>query len=68
MKKIFYPVLLLALTACKGNQQTTDTESVTVPVSEVAAETPLLPQLQSPTKFHSTGGLSSRLNVRQPSL
>ena len=39
MKKIFYPVLLLALTACKGNQQTTDTESVTVPVSEVAADT-----------------------------
>ena len=43
MKKIFYPVLLLALTACKGNQQTTDTESVTVPVSEVAADTTAQP-------------------------
>lgn len=30
MKKIFYPILLLALVACKGNLQTTDNEPSTV--------------------------------------
>ena len=49
IKKIFYPVLLLALTACKGNQQTTDTESVTVPVSEVAADTTAQPEVDAIT-------------------
>lgn len=39
MKKIFYSVLLLALTACKGNQQTTDNESVVISATEVAADT-----------------------------
>ena len=28
MRKIFYPILLLALVACKGQQQTADSESV----------------------------------------
>ena len=53
MKKIFYPVLLLALTACKGNQQTTDTESVTVPVSEVAADTTAQPEVDAITSATS---------------
>ena len=39
MKKIFYPVLLLALTACKGNQQTTDNETGMVSATEVATDT-----------------------------
>ena len=32
MKKIVYPILLLVLTACKGNQQTTNNESAAIPV------------------------------------
>ncbi len=34
MRKIFYPILLLALIACKGQQQTADSESVSVPATE----------------------------------
>lgn len=40
MKKIFYPILLLALTACKGNQQTTDNEPSTVSVTPSASVAP----------------------------
>ena len=34
MRKIFYPILLLALIACKGQQQTADSESVADPATE----------------------------------
>ena len=34
MRKIFYPILLLALVACKGQQQTADSESVADPATE----------------------------------
>ena len=34
MRKIFYPILLLALVACKGQQQTVDSESVADPATE----------------------------------
>lgn len=40
MKKIFYPILLLALTACKGNQQTTDNAPSTVSVTPSASVAP----------------------------
>lgn len=40
MKKIFYPILLLALTACKGNQQATDNEPSTVSVTPSASVAP----------------------------
>lgn len=40
MKKIFYPILLLALTACKGNQQTAGNESSTVSATPSASITP----------------------------
>lgn len=40
MKKIFFPILLLALTACKGNQQTTDNEPSTVSVTPSASVAP----------------------------
>ena len=38
MKKIVYPILLLVLTACKGNQQTTNNESAAIPVAETIAQ------------------------------
>lgn len=34
MRKIFYLILLLALVACKGQQQTVDSESVADPATE----------------------------------
>ena len=34
MRKIFYPILLLALVACKGQQQTAESESVADPATE----------------------------------
>lgn len=39
MKKIVYPILLLVLTACKGNQQTTNNEFAAIPVAETIADT-----------------------------
>lgn len=45
MKKIVYPILLLALVACKGNQPTTDsqTSNVTSPTVEAAADSTAQP-------------------------
>lgn len=34
MRKIFYLILLLALVACKGQQQTAESESVADPATE----------------------------------
>ena len=45
MKKIVYPILLLVLTACKGNQQTTNNESAAIPVAETIADTIAQPEV-----------------------
>ena len=51
MKKIVYPILLLVLTACKGNQQTTNNESAAIPVAETIADTIAQPEVvQSPNQ------------------
>ena len=48
MKKIVYPILLLVLTACKGNQQTTNNES-----AETIADTIAQPEVDAITSATS---------------
>ena len=78
MRKIFYPILLLALIACKGQQQTADSESVSVPATESVnpemeksngqsdADATAQPEVDA-IRFRSTAGSSFRPNGRQPS-
>lgn len=61
MKKIFYPILLLALTACKGNQQTADNESSTVSATPSASITPIA---SAASKAPATADTAD--TVRQP--
>ena len=53
MKKIVYPILLLVLTACKGNQQTTNNESAAIPVAETIADTIAQPEVDAITSATS---------------
>ena len=53
MKKIVYPILLLILTACKGNQQTTNNESAAIPVAETIADTITQPEVDAITSATS---------------
>ena len=53
MKKIVYPILLLVLTACKGNQQTTNNESAAIPVAETVADTIAQPEVDAITSATS---------------
>ena len=53
MKKIVYPILLLVLTACKGNQQTTNNESAAIPVAEMIADTITQPEVDAITSATS---------------
>lgn len=53
MKKIVYPILLLVLTACKGNQQTTNNESAAIPVTETIADTIAQPEVDAITSATS---------------
>ncbi|WP_455584156.1 efflux RND transporter periplasmic adaptor subunit [Bacteroides sp.] len=54
MKKIVYPILLLAFMACKGNQQSTDaTETMTASVAEVVTDTTQQPQVDAVTSATS---------------
>ena len=53
MKKIVYPILLLALVACKGNQQTTDDKSSTSPVAEMPTDTIAQPEVDAITSATS---------------
>ena len=53
MKKIVYPILLLILTACKGNQQTTNNESAAIPVAETIADTIAQPEVDAITSATS---------------
>lgn len=53
MKKIVYPILLLVLTACKGNQQTTNNESAAIPVAETMADTIAQPEVDAITSATS---------------
>lgn len=75
MKKIVYPILLLVLTACKGNQQTTNNEFAAIPVAETIADTIAQPEVDAITsatssliRFRSTDESFFLLNVRQPLL
>lgn len=52
MKKITYPLFLLALTACQGNQPATVTESPS-PLTEIAADTAAQPQVDAITSATS---------------
>lgn len=52
MKKIFYPILLLALTACKGNQLVADEETAH-PATEMPADTTAQPQVDAITSATS---------------
>lgn len=52
-KKIVYPILLLVLTACKGNQQTTNNESAAIPVAETIADTIAQPEVDAITSATS---------------
>ena len=61
MKKIFYPILLLALTACKGNQQTAGNESSTVSAIPSASITP---SASAASKAPATADTAD--TVRQP--
>lgn len=51
MKKIFYPILLLALLACKGNQGTTNNESATILTTETMVDT--IPEVDAITSATS---------------
>ena len=53
MKKIVYPILLLVLTACKGNQQTTNNEFAANPVAETIADTIAQPEVDAITSATS---------------
>ena len=53
MKKIVYPILLLVLTACKGNQQTTNNEFAAIPVAETIADTIAQPEVDAITSATS---------------
>lgn len=60
MKKILYPILLLALTACKGNQQTSDDASAGTAApaaaaitAEAATDTTMQPQVDAITSATS---------------
>lgn len=53
MKKIVYPILLLVLTACKGNQQTTNNESAAIPVAETIADSTAQPEVDAITSATS---------------
>lgn len=53
MKKIVYPILLLVLTTCKGNQQTTNNESAAIPVAETIADTIAQPEVDAITSATS---------------
>lgn len=54
MKKIVYPILLLAFMACKGNQQSTNaTETMTASVAEVVTDTTQQPQVDAVTSATS---------------
>lgn len=53
MKKIVYPILLLALVACKGNQQTMDDKSSTSPVAEMPTDTIAQPEVDAITSATS---------------
>lgn len=48
-----YPILLLVLTACKGNQQTTNNESAAIPVAETIADTIAQPEVDAITSATS---------------
>ena len=82
MRKIFYLILLLALVACKGQQQTAESESVADPATESvnpemgknngqsdadATAQPEVDAIPAPIRFRSTAGSSFRPNGRQPS-
>ena len=67
MKKIFYPILLLALTACKGNQQTADNESSTVsatPSASITSSASIPPSPSAASKAPATADTAD--TVRQP--
>lgn len=50
MKKIFYPILLFAFIACKGNQPATDTTQTAAPKSETAvADSTVSPSVDAMT-------------------
>ena len=61
MKKIFYPILLLALTACKGNQQTPGNEPSTVSATPSASIPPIA---SAASKAPATADTAD--TVRQP--
>lgn len=53
MKKIFYPVLLIALASCKENQPTTATEITPVAAIEAVADTAAQPEVDAVTSATS---------------
>lgn len=52
MKKIMYPILLVTLIACKGNQPSAENE-VTAPITEATADTTAQPQVDAMTSATS---------------